>query len=323
MSSRSLLLLAGALAFASAAKFSSFDAWATTFGKSYAHDERVHRLSVWAANDEKITAHNAGNATYKLGHNQFSDLTGTEWKALISRPMAQRHASGTAVHRYGGEPLAGAMDWTTKGAVTPVKNQAQCGSCWAFSTTGSLEGAYFLKNNKLVSFSEQNLVSCDTVDHGCNGGLMDNAFGWEKANGGLCKESDYPYTSAKGTVAPCAKNCTAVAGSAASGHVDVDQSDDALASALATGPVSVAIEADQQSFQLYASGVITGLCGTNLDHGVLAVGYGTTAGGTAYFKVKNSWDTTWGMDGYVLLERNNPQDGGQCGIHKSASYPTL
>ena len=152
---------------------------------------------------------------------------------------------------------------------------------------------------------------------------MDNAFAWERGNKGLCSEAAYPYTSGGGQAANCSGACTVVPGSAVAAHTDVATSEAALASAVAQQPVSVAIEADQQSFQLYASGVITGLCGTQLDHGVLAVGYGTTPQGLAYWKVKNSWDTTWGMDGYVLLERNNPQAGGQCGIHQQASFPTL
>ena len=318
------LLALPAMALATAHSETRFAAWESKFERRYASaEERAHRLEIWLANDAHIIRHNAGNATFTLGHNQFSDLTGAEFKALVSRPMAVARKPADRVHRYRGEPLADAVDWTTAGAVTPVKNQAQCGSCWAFSTTGSIEGAYFLKNKKLIAFSEQQLVSCDTVDHGCGGGLMDNAFGWEKGNGGLCTESDYPYTSGTGQAANCSSSCTVVPGSVVTAHTDVDKNEDALKSAVAKQPVSVAIEADQQSFQLYASGVITGLCGTNLDHGVLAVGYGTAPSGTDYWKVKNSWGTTWGMEGFVLLERNNPQDGGQCGIHNSASYPTL
>jgi C1A family cysteine protease len=186
------------------------------------------------------------------------------------------------------------IDWTTKGAVTGVKDQGQCGSCWSFSTTGSLEGAYKIKYGQLISFSEQNFVDCDTkenggTDLGCHGGLMDSAFEWAKSWGGVCTEADYPYVSGttreRGT---CNTKCTKNANVAPKSYTDVQtNSDSALMSALAQQPVSVAIEADQAAFQLYKSGVFTATCGTNLDHGVLAVGYGTLDG-QDYYKVSMS-----------------------------------
>jgi C1A family cysteine protease len=227
--------------------------------------------------------------------------------------------------------IADSIDWTTLGAVTGVKDQGQCGSCWSFSTTGSLEGAYFNKYGVLKSFSEQNFVDCDILrnggrDHGCNGGLMDNAFSWAKSNGGVCSEADYPYVSGTTqTSGTCAQSsCTKDAKVAPSGYVDVaTNSDPALMSALNIGPVSVAIEADQASFQLYKSGVFTGVCGTSLDHGVLAVGYGSQDG-LDYYKVKNSWGTSWGENGYILLQRGVSQVQGQCGILSGPpSYPLL
>jgi C1A family cysteine protease len=281
-------------------------------------------FDAFVANDLVIAAHNAGNSTYTLGHNQFSGLTHSEFKAMyLSAPMPARPV-GADVHRAGDTAPPASVDWTTKGAVTAVKDQAQCGSCWAFSTTGGLEGAFFLSKGKLQSFSEQQLVSCATAsgNQGCNGGLMDKAFAWEQSQGGLCSETDYPYTSGAGATGTCKAGCKAVAGSKISKFTDVEKTEAAMTSAVAQQPVSIAIEADQQSFQLYASGVVTGKCGTQLDHGVLAVGYGTD-GSTKYWKVKNSWGATWGMEGYVLLERGNPQAGGQCGILMSASYPTI
>ena len=210
-------------------------------------------------------------------------------------------------------------DWSEKGAVTPVKDQAQCGSCWAFSTTGSLEGAYFIKNNKLKSFSEQMLVDCDTNDLGCYGGLMNNAFEWIQSNGGIELESNYPYTAMNGKCQESSDNI--VAGTSPSSWSNVKSDDTSMMAAIKQQPVSVAIEADQSSFQFYSSGVLTGRCGTNLDHGVLAVGYGTL-NGVDYYKVKNSWGKSWGMDGYVLLERNDSPSG-QCGILLQASFPNL
>merc|ERR1719421_246114 len=172
--------------------------------------------------------------------------------------------------------VANSVDWVKKGAVTPVKNQQQCGSCWAFSTTGSVEGAYFVANGKLKSLSEEELVQCDhNGDQGCKGGLMDNAFQWIKEKGGICSEADYKYTSGSGVTGTCKKQCSAVV--TISGHEDVPAKDeDALKAAVAKQPVSVAIEADHSVFQLYKGGVLESLgCGTQLDHGVLIVGYGT------------------------------------------------
>jgi KDEL-tailed cysteine endopeptidase len=212
------------------------------------------------------------------------------------------------------------------------QDQGNCGSCWSFSATGALEGAYLINQGKSdngwTGFSEQQLVSCDQAilgNHGCKGGLMDTAFKWVIKNQGICSEADYPYTS--GTTRDngvCYETCTEVAGSGIKGYVDVQKnSDAALMSALDLQPVSVAIEADQAAFQLYKTGVITANCGTNLDHGVLAVGYGTWTDGTQYYQVKNSWGTSWGMDGYVLIERNSAQSGGMCGILMGPpSYPT-
>eukprot|EP00750_Incisomonas_marina_P016568 INCI19182.1.p1 GENE.INCI19182.1~~INCI19182.1.p1 ORF type:complete len:198 (+),score=25.94 INCI19182.1:33-596(+) len=181
----------------------------------------------------------------------------------------------------------------------------------------SIEGDYEINTGNLVSFSEQDLVSCDhNGDQGCNGGLMDNAFQWVEKNG-ICAEKDYPYTSGTGTTGVCETKCTPVA--TITGYTDVPPNDEAaLKVAVAKQPVSVAIEADKSVFQLYSSGVLTSdTCGTQLDHGVGIVGYGSLSG-TDYWKVKNSWGSSWGMDGYILLERGT----NECGISQSASYPT-
>lgn len=228
--------------------------------------------------------------------------------------------------------IPSSVDWTSKGAVTAVKDQGQCGSCWSFSTTGAIEGAYQIKYGNLQSFSEQMFVDCDNrknggKDMGCNGGLMDHAFDWASKWGGVCSEDAYPYISGTTkTAGTCQTTCTKNVQAAPTKHVDVEKnSDDALMSALAQQPVSVAIEADQSAFQLYKSGVFTGACGTKLDHGVLAVGYGTL-NGVDYWKVKNSWGSGWGDEGYILLQKGGsglPAEG-QCGILSGPpSYPVL
>merc|ERR1712187_747035 len=201
------------------------------------------------------------------------------------------------------------------GAVTPVKNQGQCGSCWAFSTTGSTEGAWKIAGNSLVSLAEQQLVDCDKVDSGCNGGLMDNGFSFLEKNA-ACTESSYTYTARDGTCQ--ASGCSvAIPQGGVTGYKDVS-GESGLASAVQQQPVSVAIEADLSSFQLYSGGVMSGSCGTQLDHGVLAVGFGTD-GGVEYWKVKNSWGASWGESGYIRMKKGI----NQCGIANQPSYPVV
>jgi cathepsin L len=290
----------------------------------------THMLSNFANNDDTIHLHNSDNDnTYELGHNQFSHMSFDEFKAYVRLGLDERIEETIANNVEKSIDLTAlptSVDWTTKGAVTGVKDQGNCGSCWSFSATGALEGAYKIKYGTLISFSEQNLVSCDTIDSACNGGLMDNAFTWTKSNGGLCTESGYPYTSGStGQKGTCYTTCSKNTGVAPKSFTDVAKnSDSALMTALVQQPVSVAIQANQPAFQLYKSGVLTGSCGTNLDHGVLAVGYGTWTDGTDYYKVKNSWGTGWGMSGYILIQRGNPQRCGECGILCGPpSYPNL
>lgn len=273
-------------------------------------------LRKWMVNDEYIDYVNKDNRSYSLGHNQFSGMDEFDFiHYIIKNPIIQSNTeqSSESIHVLN-TTIPYEMDWRQHNAVTPVKDQGNCGSCWSFSTTGALEGIHSITTGNLVSFSEQQLVDCDNFknggkDHGCNGGLMDNAFAWIKKNGGLCTENDYPYISGNGETESCKKECSVV-GPSIRDWVDINPTDQDLMSAIAQQPVSIAIEADQRDFQLYSSGVFTGKCGTTLDHGVLVVGYGTE-NKEDYYLVKNSWGTTWGDQGYIKLGRGPQYNNGK------------
>jgi len=294
--------------------------------------EDLLRKEIFLNNVQKIEEHNqkfeAGEVSFKLGVNQFADLIESEYRASqlgFKKPEELKSgASGMFVADAGVE-LPETVDWRTKGAVTAVKNQGQCGSCWSFSTTGSVEGAHALKTGNLVSLSEQQLVECSKSygNHGCGGGLMDYAFKYIKAVGGLESESEYPYTSGEGDDTHKCKFSKSKVKATISSYVDVKSEDeDALKQAVATvGPISVAIDASHWSFQMYESGVYyESRCSeTHLDHGVLAVGYGTE-NGKDYWLVKNSWKASWGEKGYIKMSRNRNNN---CGIATDASYPVV
>jgi C1A family cysteine protease len=311
-------VLALASAFTEQEYQETFTQWMSKHEKNYASEEFFMRYEIFKSNMDFVEAHNALNLSYTVELNKFADLTRGEFKALYLgfKPELRLNQAKKSFEdvKVGAYP-SGSLDWTQKGAVTGVKDQGQCGSCWAFSTTGSSEGAIQIAHGQLTSLSEQELVDCGGSygNLGCNGGLMDRAFKYMEANG-LCTEAAYPYKGVGGT---CQKNsCTASAYTKLSGYKDVTPNENSLGASVDIGPVSVAIEADQAGFQMYKGGVFTGTCGQNLDHGVLAVGYGTDSGQN-YWKVKNSWGTSWGEQGYIRMIR----DKDECGIANEPSYP--
>ncbi|KAH9712070.1 putative cysteine protease RD21B [Citrus sinensis] len=305
-----------------------YQTWLAKHGKTsngMGHNEK--RFQIFKDNLRFIDEHNSLNRTYKVGLNKFADLTNEEYRAMYlgTRSDAKRRLmkSKVASQRYAckaGDELPESVDWREKGAVNPVKDQGSCGSCWAFSTVAAVEGINKIVTGELISLSEQELVDCDRKNNaGCNGGLMDYAFQFIIQNGGMDSEQDYPYLGAENKCDPSRRNAKVVS---IDGYEDVSPFDEmSLKKAVAHQPVSVAIEAGGRAFQHYESGVFTGECGSALDHGVVAVGYGTE-NGVDYWLVRNSWGSDWGENGYVKLQRNLlDTNTGKCGIAMEASYP--
>jgi len=307
-----------------AKRVAEFQDWKAKYGKSYkTPTEEAYRLSVFHDNMNFIESHDAEAKGYSVGMNQFGDLTVAEFSAMVNgyrMPKDKKFNVDPALSKVDLLGLPAAVDWRTKNAVTPIKNQGQCGSCWSFSTTGSTEGAHALATGNLVSLSEQNLIDCSTAEgnQGCNGGLMDDAFQYIIKNNGIDTEASYPY-QAQGPLQCRFK--TANIGATLTSFKDVQRGSElALQAASATiGPVSVAIDASHNSFQFYTTGVYyePACSTTQLDHGVLVVGYGNDSGAD-YWIVKNSWGTTWGQQGYIWMSRNRNNN---CGIATQASYP--
>jgi C1A family cysteine protease len=306
----------------------AFEDFITKYGRTYENaEEKEKRFAIFAANFQHIEEQNALNKSFTLGVNEFADQAPHEFTSTrfgLSVPEGNKWGSliKLGTDRYSGKKLPSEVDWVSKGAVTAPKNQGTCGSCWSFSTTGAVEGAWQIATGKLVSLSEQQLVDCDGDNHGCGGGDMDTAFSYLKDHGS-CTDASYPYKTAQGKT--CREsNCTiAVPPKTITGYFDVPVADTkALMEAIAKQPVSVGIEADKSNFQLYTGGILTKECGSSLDHGVLAVGSGTE-NGVDYWKIKNSWGANWGENGYIRIERTAKKGPGQCGIKQMASYPQL
>jgi len=287
--------------------------------RSYDHDEFQQKYAVFKSNMDIIAAWNNQDNGVTLKMNQFGDLTSAEWSDMYLGFKPKSGNQGGIPWTSPRNDLPVSYNWTAKGAVTPVKNQQQCGSCWAFSTTGSTEGCHQITTGDLVGLSEQNLVDCSTSqgNTGCDGGLMTDAMTYIITNGGIDTEISYPYTAEDGTCAFNAKNV----GATLKNFTNIPTgSESDLQQSVSLGPTSVAIDASQSSFQFYSSGVYyDAACSSqSLDHGVLAVGWGTDPTGGDYWLVKNSWGEVWGLDGYIWMSRNKNNN---CGIATMATLP--
>jgi len=296
-------------------------------------EEENQRRSIWETNLAKIRQHNLeadlGLHKFTMGMNKFGDWTREEFKSRMNgfKMTEEVKAMKRDSHMFlppSNIAIPDKVDWRKQGYVTEIKDQGQCGSCWAFSATGSLEGQTFAKTQKLPSLSEQQLVDCSTKfgNQGCDGGLMIGAFEYIRQNGGIDTEKAYPYEAFDGK---CRFKQEDVAATDYGFMYIREQNETDLTVAIATvGPIAVAIDASQDSFQFYDSGIYDepACSSTNLDHGVLAVGYGDDGGKhpTDYYIVKNSWGEGWGQDGYILMLRNSKN---QCGIATMASYPLV
>lgn len=332
------LLIIAAVVIASASASSILNAELSAQWESYKQEhnklyekaeEEIARRMRWERNLQYIEEHNkeadSGKHTYWLAMNKYGDMSNEEFRRQMngySNAKSAIPAYERVYHVSEDDAIPDSVDWREKGYVTPIKDQGQCGSCWAFSAVGSLEGQHFKSTGKLVSLSEQNLVDCsgNQGNQGCDGGLMDQAFTYIKVNKGIDTEKSYPYEAVDG-------NCRfkkANVGATDKGFKDIEAgSEDDLTNAIATvGPISVAIDASQDSFQLYSKGVYyePGCSSDELDHGVLAVGYGKDSKGEKYYIVKNSWGTSWGDQGFIMMSRGKQNN---CGIASAASYPLV
>ncbi|XP_061342716.1 low-temperature-induced cysteine proteinase-like [Gastrolobium bilobum] len=309
-----------------------FQQWREEHRKFYSHpEEATIRLENFKRNLKYIVEKNARRNSphgHRLGLNRFADMSNEEFKNMfiskVKKPISKRNSLaniGLHVKDDSCEDAPYSLDWRKKGVVTGVKDQGDCGSCWAFSSTGAMEGINAIVTGDLISLSEQELVDCDSTNDGCDGGYMDYAFEWVINNGGIDTETNYPYTGVDGTCNVTKEENKVVS---IDGYADVAQSDSSLLCATAKQPISAGIDGSALDFQLYTGGIYDGECSSDpddIDHAILIVGYGSEDN-EDYWIVKNSWGTTWGMEGYIYIRRNTDIKYGVCAINYMASYPT-
>jgi len=268
-----------------------------------------------------VEAHNAKNASWTMGINQFADLTGEEFASEYMGRVLQKKSGALPKKAQliapQGDNADPSFDWRTKGAVSPVRNQGQCGSCWAMTVVAAVESACYILTHNLTMQSTQDLMDCSSSagNQGCNGGLIDESFAWLASNP-LPEDACYPYTAESGT--SCKKKCPPIKWCHVTGFKDVPKDEAAMMTAVNQQPLALAVEADT-SFQFYSAGVIDDAkCGKSLDHTLLLIGYGTDAT-KKYWTLQNTWGGSWGEKGYVRLVR----DKDMCGVADMVSYPTV
>ncbi|XP_010279138.1 PREDICTED: histone-lysine N-methyltransferase SETD1B-like [Nelumbo nucifera] len=303
--------------------FELFGQWREKHGKVYKHEGELQwRFLNFRKNLQYVIEKNSERRSTGrfVGLNKFADMSNEEFREVylskVKRPVRKwmKNNGGTC-------DAPRSLDWRKRGAVTPVKDQGFCGSGWSFSSTGAMEGINFIVTGDLISLSAQELVDCDKTSDGCDGGCMNCAFEWVMMNGGIEAESNYPYTGQDGNCNITKEQTKVVA---INGYEDVDQEESALLCAVVNQPVSVGIDGSTMDFQLYTGGIYDGDCSSNPDdinHAVLIVGYGSQGDDEDYWIVKNSWGTSWGMEGYMYTRRNTGLEYGVCAINAMASYP--
>jgi C1A family cysteine protease len=306
----------------------SFSAFVAAHSKVYADSaEALQREAIFLNNDSLIKEHNAGNHSYSLAHNQFSDLTWDEWREIYTIADLSRSRPKSTSRKPADLPWATppkSMDWRTENAVSPVKDQGQCGSCWSFSSTGAIEGVTAIASGSPApSLSEQQLIDCESSNKGCKGGLQPNSFSFVAKNGGITTEDAYPYIQ---DIDDTAHKCASSGGAVTiRSYEELDEGDESgLLSAVGLlNPVAIDIDSGGDgNFMFYESGVFSSrkCSSVNTDHAVLAVGYGTdAASGMDYWLVKNSWSAEWGLGGYFMIERGK----NMCGVAAYCSYPVV
>ncbi|URE30863.1 hypothetical protein MUK42_17965 [Musa troglodytarum] len=301
-----------------------FEQWIAQHGRAYANEsEKSYRLGVFTRNLDFVNAfRQAGNRSYTVALNRFADLTKEEFLAAYTttrlRPSADSYP-GLQPFRYRNVTAPSSIDWRNEGAVTPVKDQGSCGSCWAFSAAASIEGINKIVKGDLISLSEQQLFACDNNDDGCAGGLHYRAFSYVVSIGGITTEENYPYEPDQVTCDAGKQSDHAV--SITAYEIVPANNEKLLMNAVANQPVSVSI--DSHEFQFYSGGIFDEPCGTNLNHEVTLVGYDTADDGGPYWIAKNSWGESWGEEGYILLKKDVPEKEGQCGLAIRAAFPVI